>query len=102
MPQREVKYTKGFVIDQVTGYKESVDTRSKVTALLKSMFIQRFKDLGDVEEACKASGFNRRLLAPHLRADSKFRQDFKRTREIIKEQPDLDVKQAVINRLWVK
>lgn len=102
MPQRELKFTKGFSIDPITGYMVSLDSRSKITPEVKSKFIAQFLELRDVADACRASGFNRRGLAGHLRADSKFRQDFKRAKERIKEEPLITDRKAVLDRLWTK
>ena len=102
MAQKELKYTKGYSIDEGTGYKTSNDPRSKMSAQVKKIFIQTFSVNGDIADTCQAIGISRRILAPHLRADSKFRQDLKRAKENLKEQPKLhaqQAKQSVITRL---
>lgn len=100
--QRELKFTKGFTIDPVTGYIVSNDPHSKITPELKVGFIKKLAELGDVEEACKASGLGRRVLSPHLRADSKFKQDYRRTKQNLREEPLASQRRAVVDRLWTK
>jgi hypothetical protein len=100
VPQKELKLSKRYTIDPVTGYKDSNDPRSNFVTQLKVKFIEAFKLTGDVSDACQAVGISRRILTAHFRSDSKFKQDYLRAKEIVKESPIVNNTKAVIERLW--
>jgi hypothetical protein len=100
--QRELKLSKGFTIDPVTGYVVNQHPNSKVTPEVKLLFLKKLAELGDVADACKEAGVSRRVLTPHLRSDSKFKEDYKRARQNLKDEPLTSQKKAVIDRLWTK
>lgn len=103
MPQRKLN-SNNLKIDPVTGFTFNTDPRSKVSPALKSLFLTKLSELADVEEACKACNFNRRILTTHLEADSLFRLRFSSILAEIKdpEHAAKEKKRAVIQDLWTK
>ena len=98
MPQREIN-TAYYRVDSSTGYLESKKEQLKFNARNKWLFIKILKERGDIEEACRLVGISRRILAPHLRADSKFRKDFLEVKQELNDSEG-QRKREVLERLW--
>lgn len=98
MPQKEIN-TAYYRIDPVTGYLESKKERLKFNASTKAKFLQVYEQRNDVDEACRLAGISRRILAPHLRADEKFRKDFLSLKQRLHDT-DFQRKKEVLARLW--
>lgn len=100
MPQKEIQ-VENWVIDPVTGYLTSLDTRHKFTGVLKKTFLEKLLELRDIEEACKGVGISRRILTAHLRADERFRGTYEAIKALIKN-PERLRKIETVERLWKK
>lgn len=102
MPQRELDPNKG-VFDPATSFLFFPDKKVKFQPDLKLLFLEKLKELGDVEEACKFVGINRRILKPHMRADKVFAKRYKAALRFYKNKPANEAQArsaAAVDDLW--